>query len=322
MSARSLISACLIVKDEEDCLARCLESVQGLVDEIVVVDTGSVDSTRDIARAHGAHVYEKPWQNDFALHRNQSIDYAGSTWCLVIDADEELVDTNVEETRWHLDGRVPHPVVAVHERLLLADGSDLVLLTPRLIRKDSGIRYRFPVHEQLHADADYEVSGSDINMVHYGYTSFASLCAKQERNLEIAKEMNDHPHGLHCQARALLSLDRYTETTEVCRQLAGARYGDVYTLEACGVGAAAAVRLGDVAALREFIGIGKAVASDSPDIALMEFIEAGYRYLEILEENGLGDDVEYLRPLVFRHSVAAMNKLLDLFASRRAVVRV
>ena len=67
MSARPLISACLIVNDEEDCLARCLESVQGLVAEIVVVDTGSADSTGDIARAHGAHAYERPCPNDFAL---------------------------------------------------------------------------------------------------------------------------------------------------------------------------------------------------------------------------------------------------------------
>ena len=58
MSARPLISACLIVNDEEDCLARCLESVQGLVAEIVVVDTGSADSTRDCACSWGTCVRE------------------------------------------------------------------------------------------------------------------------------------------------------------------------------------------------------------------------------------------------------------------------
>ena len=324
MGQQPLLSACLIVKNEEEYLDRCLTSLKGLVDEIVLVDTGSEDRTVEIAESHGAIIYHEEWQDDFSLHRNQSLDRANGVWAFVCDADEELFDTDVGETRWQLDGNVTEPVVAVHEKLLLPDGTSLTLMAPRIVRRDSGIRYQFPIHEQLDSAENFQVSGSNINVLHHGYGSFDHLCRKQERNLAIAKTMGDHPHGLHCQARALLSLDRYTETVEVCRKLAATKYSEVYTLEASGVGASAAIRLGDRQSLREFIAIGKECADNSPDVALMEFLEGGYHYLEVLQENGLDDGAEltFLRPLVFRHHVPTMNKLLDLFASRKATVRL
>jgi len=292
------------------------------LDEIVAVDTGSHDNSLDIARAYGARVYEHPWERDFARHRNQAIEYATARYCMIIDPDEEVVDTDFERVRWYLDGRVKEPVIAVHELLLLADGTQLKLFTPRIIRKDSGIRYRFPIHEQLHSETDYEMSGSDIKLVHHGYADFEQLLAKQTRNLEIAREMGEHPHGLHTQARALLSLDRYTETIDVCRRLAAQQYSQVYRMEACGLGAAAALRVGDVAVMGEFLAIGKALDSDSPDVALLEFLAEGYRYRDLLERSGLDGDVEFTRPLVFRHSIPAITKLLDMFASRKAVARM
>ena len=74
------ISLCMIVKDEAAVLGRCLESAAGVVDEIVVVDTGSVDDTRAIAAAHGAQVYEFPWCDDFAAARNFS--FSKGTRCV------------------------------------------------------------------------------------------------------------------------------------------------------------------------------------------------------------------------------------------------
>jgi|HigsolmetaAR203D_1030402.scaffolds.fasta_scaffold00453_13 glycosyltransferase involved in cell wall biosynthesis len=80
----------MIVRDEERTLARCLESVRGLVDEIVIADTGSVDASREIARSHGAAVYEYEWKGHFAEARNFALDRANSDWILVLDGDEYL----------------------------------------------------------------------------------------------------------------------------------------------------------------------------------------------------------------------------------------
>ncbi len=85
------ISLCMIVRDEEAFLGPCLESVAGLVDEAVCVDTGSRDGTRELARGAGARVLERAWDDDFAAARNAALEAARGTHALVLDADERLV---------------------------------------------------------------------------------------------------------------------------------------------------------------------------------------------------------------------------------------
>ena len=84
----STLSLCMIVKDEETVLPRCLESVQGLFDEIVVIDTGSTDQTREIARAFGAEVFDFQWRDDFSVARNFSFSKATSDYLFWMDADD------------------------------------------------------------------------------------------------------------------------------------------------------------------------------------------------------------------------------------------
>lgn len=85
-----LISLCMIVKNEEAILPRCLTSVQNVVDEMIIVDTGSTDKTKEVAVAAGAKLYEFQWIDDFSAARNYSLSQASGRWILVIDADEEL----------------------------------------------------------------------------------------------------------------------------------------------------------------------------------------------------------------------------------------
>ena len=88
--AGTTLSLCMIVKNEESCLDRCLKSVSTFVDEIIIVDTGSTDNTIDIARRYIARVFEIPWEDDFAAARNISLQYAEKDWILILDADEEI----------------------------------------------------------------------------------------------------------------------------------------------------------------------------------------------------------------------------------------
>ncbi len=85
---RATLSLCMIVKDEEPHLAKCLMSVKPIVDEMIVVDTGSSDRTKSIAAALGARVFDHPWTNDFSETRNHSLSKASGDWILVLDADE------------------------------------------------------------------------------------------------------------------------------------------------------------------------------------------------------------------------------------------
>jgi glycosyltransferase involved in cell wall biosynthesis len=85
-----LLSAALIVRDEAEHLDGCLSSLRGLVDEIVVVDTGSSDASVDVAVRHGAIVAHEPWRGDFATPRNRSLDLATGEWILYVDADERV----------------------------------------------------------------------------------------------------------------------------------------------------------------------------------------------------------------------------------------
>ena len=85
------ISLCMIMRDNADVIGRCLKSVQGLVDEIIIVDTGSKDNSIEIALQYGAQVYSDPWQDDFARPRNIGIKKARCSWILVLDPDEMLL---------------------------------------------------------------------------------------------------------------------------------------------------------------------------------------------------------------------------------------
>ncbi|MCY2907094.1 glycosyltransferase family 2 protein [Bacillus anthracis] len=85
---KPFLSACLIVKNEEEMLGKCLESLRRVIEEIIVVDTGSTDSTKEIARQFTDKVYDFEWMNDFSEARNFAASKANGEWIIAIDADE------------------------------------------------------------------------------------------------------------------------------------------------------------------------------------------------------------------------------------------
>ena len=104
------VSCCMIIKDEEKYLARCLTSVKPIVDEMIVVDTGSADRSKDIAAAFGAQVYDLKWQDDFAKARNFSLEKASGDWILIIDGDEVISSLDYQDFNQIVKNRPKAPV--------------------------------------------------------------------------------------------------------------------------------------------------------------------------------------------------------------------
>lgn len=86
------ISICMIVKNEEDVLGRALKSVQGIADEIIIVDTGSTDSTKEIASSYTNKIYDFEWCDDFSKARNYSFSKATKDYCMWLDADDVILE--------------------------------------------------------------------------------------------------------------------------------------------------------------------------------------------------------------------------------------
>src|SRR5690606_23268197 len=95
---KPFISLCMIVKNEEKVLRRCLESVDGLVDEIIIVDTGSTDKTKEIASKFTTQIFDYKWINNFADARNYAQSKAKGKWILFLDGDEYVDRGNFTET--------------------------------------------------------------------------------------------------------------------------------------------------------------------------------------------------------------------------------
>ncbi len=142
-----LLSLCMIVKDEADHLPLCLQSAQGLVDEIIVVDTGSTDRTIEIAQSFGATVVQQPWGDDFAAARNVSIQLAKGTWILVLDADEMLLPSCMDALQTLIQS--PELIVVNLLRQELGAQQTPYTLLSRLFRRHPQIYFERPYHESI-----------------------------------------------------------------------------------------------------------------------------------------------------------------------------
>lgn len=178
------VALTMIVKNEERCLARCLESVKPWVDEMIVLDTGSTDRTKEIAREFGATVHERRWTNDFAAARNAALAKSDADWNLVLDADEWIVAGGE-----HLKALKHDTRRIIHNVRIDSDlGSEQAHLNTshhiaRILPK--GVRYRGKIHEQ--PAHNLPVVDSEIIARHDGYMP-AQMQNKRGRNMELLQE--------------------------------------------------------------------------------------------------------------------------------------
>ena len=193
------LTLCIIARNEEALLAGCLDSVRGIADEIVLVDTGSTDRTVEIARERGARIVEHRWNDDFAAARNAALPHVQGGFVLVLDADERLGPGAKKVLRRALErddfdcGLLPlhdaSSLDASHEDVLAgrARRGEPVLL-PRLLRFTSDLAWEGMVHEQVTSWAlkHRRIVQIDAAIVHYGAVpSLREARAKNERNLRL-----------------------------------------------------------------------------------------------------------------------------------------
>ncbi|MCW2926683.1 MAG: glycosyltransferase [Thermoleophilia bacterium] len=186
------ISVCMIVKDEEELLPGCLAAVAEHVDQLVIVDTGSTDRTREIAESFGATVVDFAWTGSFSDARNESLRHATGDWILWLDADEYLVEGDGPQLRdlarrtWvegfhvvetHFIGGADHGNQATHAPM-------------RMFRRRPEYTWHGTVHEQVTWALPTWLPGrlqhTSVRVDHYGYlAAVVDDRGKHERNLEL-----------------------------------------------------------------------------------------------------------------------------------------
>ena len=201
MTANKLrLSAALIVRDEERHLEACLRSIQELADEIVVVDTGSVDGSIALARRFGARIHGYPWRDDFAAARNHGLSRCRGEWILYIDADER-VRRNSETV---LEAALADASKAGYAVWLHARTGYTAYREMRLFRNDPRIRFEGLMHETIWPgihrfieEEGGELGECDLVLDHVGYDG--SQAHKHQRNLPLLKKaLAVDPEHVYC----------------------------------------------------------------------------------------------------------------------------
>jgi glycosyltransferase involved in cell wall biosynthesis len=189
MAAR--LSLCMILRDEEELLPRFLEHARGLWDELVAVDTGSIDRTPRLLIAAGATVIHREWTGDFAAARNVSLEAATGDWVLVLDADELVSPALVQAARALLeDGSAGAGTVLMRNRMPHGHLRETRLV--RMFRRDHLIRYRHAIHEDAGEGVRAFLGRTGLKQVHLGgwvdhlgYVR-ARAAAKDKRTRDVA----------------------------------------------------------------------------------------------------------------------------------------
>lgn len=205
------LSLTMIVKDEEKQLARCLNSVKEIVDEIIIVDTGSKDRTKEIAYTFGAKVYDFLWINDFSAARNYAIEKSTGDWNLILDADEYITNDCKDTIKGFIKNNQAIGKIAIINSFM-RDGELQYNRTyiSRLAPKSTFFKGR--IHEQL--SSDLARINLDVEVFHDGYME----TGKAERNLALllteAERDSGNPYLLYQIATTLFVSNRASESDQ------------------------------------------------------------------------------------------------------------
>lgn len=188
------LSVCMIVKNEEANISDALEGLKSFADEIVVVDTGSTDRTREIAARYTHNIYDFEWIDDFSAARNFAISKATGDYHLWLDADDRIAPAmsgKINELKSRFDGKKAfYFVLENHQNNAPASSCRQLRCTPLI----PGVQFESRIHEQIFPSAiraGLELVSTDIVVVHLGYMTQEARIAKAKRNLDILERQRE-----------------------------------------------------------------------------------------------------------------------------------
>ena len=214
----------MIVKNEEKHLARCLDTVQDLMDEIIIVDTGSVDRTKEIAARYTDRIYDFAWIDDFSAARNFAFSMAGCDYIYSADADEVLDEENHERFRLLKENLLPEiEIVQMYYGNQLAFGTVYNFdreLRPKLFKRLRTFQYEDPIHEIVRTMP--VIYDSDIEITHKPHESHAERDLAAFRRLTEKGTISDRLLSMYArelylsgtEEDLLLSEDYFTERAD------------------------------------------------------------------------------------------------------------
>ncbi len=218
------ISLCMIVKNEEKHLARCLDTVQDLMDEIIIVDTGSADRTKEIAARYTDRIYDFAWIDDFSAARNFAFSMAGCDYIYSADADEVLDEENHEKFRLLKENLLPEiEIVQMYYGNQLSFGTVYNFdreLRPKLFKRLRTFQYEDPIHEIVRTMP--VIYDSDIEITHKPHESHAERDLAAFRRLTEKGTISDRLLSMYArelylsgtEEDLLLSEDYFTERAD------------------------------------------------------------------------------------------------------------
>lgn len=220
------ISLCMIVKNEEAVLSRCLESVKDIVDEIIIIDTGSTDKTKEIAYHYTEKVYDFKWVDDFSLARNYSFSKATKEYQMWLDADDIITKDNKEKILKLKEDLEPSIDIVTFKYNTHFDKDNNPTLTStrgRLFKREKNYSWNDPIHEYIELRGNIYYA-NDIFISHKKEANYT------DRNLKIyltqiknGKKLS--PRSLYYFARELKDHKRYEEAIYYFEQFLDGKLG-------------------------------------------------------------------------------------------------
>ncbi|RLC26746.1 MAG: hypothetical protein DRH56_04075, partial [Deltaproteobacteria bacterium] len=216
------LSLCMIVRNEEENLGACLESMEGLADEVIVVDTGSRDRTMAVARSFGARLFRFAWRDDFSAARNFSIQQATGNCIFWMDADDRLPaesrrDFLTLKRRLSEEKQLPALFFTIRSPFRGNRGCS-TFRQVRLFPGRPGLAFEGRIHEQIIPALDRAgivIKHVDIPILHTGYADEAERRKKARRNLAILEKDDPTPVNLIYRANMLETLGRGEEAARL-----------------------------------------------------------------------------------------------------------